>query len=92
MDGERPSGSDRGRAVPARTDANGNFSYLDKPKVAGIYILELQEPFVVRVAGEPAEDAKGNIACKQLDGSSNLNVVVSREGCFLIIVVKPRPL
>ncbi|MEJ2557408.1 MAG: OmpA family protein, partial [Anaerolineae bacterium] len=40
MDGERPSGENRGRPIPGRTAADGTFAYPDKPKGIGIYTLE----------------------------------------------------
>ncbi len=80
MDGERPSGPNRGRPIPGRTAADGTFAYPDKPKGIGIYTLELKGPFIVRLAGEPSEAAKGNIVCKRLDGVSDFNVIVKRPG------------
>jgi outer membrane protein OmpA-like peptidoglycan-associated protein len=77
MDGERPSGPTRGRPIPGRTRADGTFSYPDKPKGIGHYILEVRGPFVARLAEDPPGSGKGPIVCKKMDGSSDLDVVVS---------------
>lgn len=86
MDGERPSGTDRGRPIFGRTAADGTFAYPDKPKGIGIYTFELQEPYVARLDGEPLENAKGSVACKRLDGSSDFDVVIVSQA---VIAVRP---
>jgi len=79
MDGERPRGPDRGKPISGRTDANGEFSYPDKPKGIGIYTLELEKPLIVRLEEEPLSVVKGNVVCKRLDGSSDFDVVVFED-------------
>ncbi|MGR9052520.1 MAG: peptidoglycan-binding protein [Gammaproteobacteria bacterium] len=85
--GEIPTGTKRGRAVspPNRTDADGKFSYptktfADKETNTGIYTLEILEQFVARLEEEPPSAAKGNVVCKNLDGSSDFNVILGRPG------------
>lgn len=77
MDGEIPNGANRGKPIKGTTDANGEFSYPDKPKGIGIYTLEIEGPFAVRSQGQPSGAAKGNVVCQRLDGSSALAVVLS---------------
>jgi outer membrane protein OmpA-like peptidoglycan-associated protein len=77
MNGERPTAPQRGTPIPGRTKDDGSFSYPDKPKGVGIYILEVQGPFVARLAEDPPGSGKGPTVCKRLDGSSDFNVVVS---------------
>lgn len=77
MDGEKASGTGRGRPIPGRAAADGTFSYPAKPKGVGIYVLEILEPFAVRNAGTPPAAAKGSLTCKRLDGSSGFDVVLT---------------
>ncbi len=77
MDGERPSGANRGRPIPGRTTADGTFAYPHQPKGIGIYILEIEGPYVARLANDPPGSGKGNVICKRLDGSSDFDVIVS---------------
>ncbi len=86
MNGERPSGNDRGRPIFGRTDANGNFTdnsgnigYPNNPKRIGIFILELQESVLARLDGESLAAAKGPVVCKRLEGSAEFKVIVSRS-------------
>ena len=63
--GERPSGPDRGRAIPDRADADGVFTY-PKPTPVGGYILELLElerPQVARATDQAPHQARGNVVC-----------------------------
>jgi hypothetical protein len=79
MDGEVPSGPDRGRPTPSRTDADGSFKYPEKPKGIGVYTLEVIGPYVARLAGEPLSAAKGALVTKRLESSSDVfDVTVSR--------------
>jgi outer membrane protein OmpA-like peptidoglycan-associated protein len=67
--GERPSGPDRGRPIPARADTNGRFSHPD-PKPAGVYIMEiftLDRPEVARTTAETPDQAMGNVICMRLE-------------------------
>ncbi|MES1241723.1 MAG: protein-arginine deiminase family protein [Acidobacteriota bacterium] len=73
--GEVRSGPQRGRPILGRTDADGRFSHPD-PTPVGTYILEVQEPVVVRLADDPGLEAKGNVVCKRMDGTSDFNVLV----------------
>ena len=69
--GERPSGSQRGRPIRNRADADGNFSYPRETPV-GVYVLELFEltdPQVARFADDPPQEARGNIICVRLQQS-----------------------
>jgi outer membrane protein OmpA-like peptidoglycan-associated protein len=91
--GEVPSGEKRGRPVlpPNRTDANGEFSYpsqtfAGRETTTGVYTLEILEPLVGRLKGEPIDAAKGNVVCKRLDGTSNFDVIVVAQ-----VVVQVRP-
>lgn len=84
MDGERPRGPQRGRPIPGRTASDGTFAYSDKSKGIGVYTLEIDGPYVARLDGEPPETAKGNVVCKRLNGSSDFDVIVSREACRLL--------
>jgi outer membrane protein OmpA-like peptidoglycan-associated protein len=77
MDGERASGPSRGRPIPGRTTVDGRFAYPDKPKGVGIYILELNGPYVARLSEDPPGSGKGNVICKRLDGTSDFDVIVS---------------
>ncbi len=77
MDGERPSGPTRGRPIPGRTAGDGTFAYPAKPKGVGLYILQLQGPWVARLAEDPPGNGKGPEVCKRLDGSSGFDVVVT---------------
>ena len=80
MDGEKPSGPDRGQPIPGRTAADGTFAYTDKPKGIGNYTLELAGQYVARPAGEPPSAAKGTRVTKRLESSSDLfDVMVSRR-------------
>jgi hypothetical protein len=70
--GERPQGELRGRPIPNRADANGNFSY-PKPTPVGTYILELLDlssPQVARNRNRSPQTARGNVVCLQFNGSS----------------------
>ncbi|HEX3250807.1 MAG TPA: hypothetical protein VHS05_15350, partial [Pyrinomonadaceae bacterium] len=42
----------------------------------GTFTMELQEPFIARLEGEPQSAAKGAVVCKRMDGSSPFNVVI----------------
>lgn len=76
MDGEIPSGTNHGRPIKGITDANGEFSYPDKPKGVGIYTMEVDGDFVARADDEPPSAAKGSVVCKRLDGSSDFVVII----------------
>ena len=77
MDGERSSGASRGKPIPGRTSADGSFAYPNKPKGIGVYILEIEGPFVARLASDPPGAGKGNVVCNRLNGSSDFDVIVS---------------
>jgi len=78
MSGERPSPPQAGTPIPGRTDANGVFSFAQKPKGVGIYILRVEGNFVARLAEDPAGSGKGNTVCKHLDSNNSvLKVFVS---------------
>jgi outer membrane protein OmpA-like peptidoglycan-associated protein len=65
----------RGEAIAARTDANGNFRFSDKP--VGVYSLEMQAPVLVRLKDEGDDTVKGNAVCKVLQADSDrLDVVI----------------
>jgi hypothetical protein len=65
----------RGEAIAARTDANGNFRFADKP--AGVYSLELQSSVLVRLRENGDGTIKGNAVCKLLQADSDrLDVVI----------------
>lgn len=66
MDGENPGS---GRPIPGKTDADGKFAY-PNAKGAGIFILTVLGPFVVRLASDPPGSEKGNSVCMHMDGSA----------------------
>lgn len=77
MDGERPSGSGRGRPIPGQTDAEGRFDYTHKPKGVGVWTLEILGPYIARAADEPATAAKGPCVCRYLsEAQSEFNLIV----------------
>jgi len=80
MDGERPRGPQRGEGIRGRTGPDGTFAYPDKPKGIGIYTLEIDGPFVARLAEDPPTAAKGNVVCKRLDGTSDFDVIITPAG------------
>jgi outer membrane protein OmpA-like peptidoglycan-associated protein len=101
MDGEVKvtSGAVRaGTPIPGRTDPDGRFSY-DRETGTGIYIFEVQGPFVVHREGEPLTEAKGNAVCARLDGRDALiavvvdravaSVVPTLAGPAAVVVKKP---
>jgi hypothetical protein len=79
---ERTSGELRGRPVSARATAEGTFEHPSKPK--GIYTLEVIGSFAVRLAEDAV--ARGTTVCKRLDGSSDLDVIVTARPSLLQIV------
>ncbi len=77
MNGENPSGTLRGRPIPGRTDANGEFVYTTPSKI-GIYTMEVRARVVARAEGQPLTDAKGNVVCQRLqEPQSTLNIIVT---------------
>lgn len=85
--GERPSGPQRGRPIPDRTGAAGEFSY-PLQTLIGTYILELpelQSPAVARLAEAPPQEARGNVVCKRLDGAS------APGGFGVVVQAGPQP-
>lgn len=79
MDGERPSGPDRGVPIPGRTAINGTFAYPDRHKRVGVYSMEVKGPFLARLAGQPRSSAKGTHVTKRLDEFSSFDVWVSKR-------------
>ena len=79
IDGEQPRGPMRGAPIPGRTAEDGSFAYPGKPKGAGFYTLEVIGPFVARLAGGPRSAAMGTRVVAHLDGSRNLDVILSRR-------------
>ena len=84
MTGERPSTSGSGRAgTPFRRtpEPDGYFSYPDKPKTPGIFILELDADVVARPVGAPLEEARGPVVCTRLARAADRFdvVIVSRQ-------------
>jgi outer membrane protein OmpA-like peptidoglycan-associated protein len=77
LDGERPSGVNRGRAIPGTTKPDGTFAYPDKPKGVGVFILSVNGPFTVRMKDAAPNSGTSPIVCTKLDGSKNLDVVVA---------------
>src|SRR6266498_1252265 len=71
MDGEKSTGDGN----TGKTKADGTFTYVTK-KGIGTYTLEIQDPLIARLEGEPQSAAKGAVVCKRMDGSSPFNVVV----------------
>jgi outer membrane protein OmpA-like peptidoglycan-associated protein len=78
MSGERPSAPNAGTPIPGRTDAQGAFSFAQKPKGVGIYILRVEGALVARLAEDSVGSGKGNTVCKHLDQKDSvMKVVVS---------------
>lgn len=75
MNGEHPSPPDSGRPIPGRTGDDGSFSFPDRPKGIGIYILTVLGPFVLRLSSDPPGSGKGNSVCMRLDGSADFNAI-----------------
>jgi len=76
MDGEVVSGGRQGEGNVGRTRADGTFEYPAKPKARGTFTMEIQDPFIARLEGEPQSAARGSVVCKRMDGSSPFNVVI----------------
>jgi outer membrane protein OmpA-like peptidoglycan-associated protein len=80
----KQSEQSNGEPTPARTDANGAFSFPDQPE--GVYSLEViapaNSPVLVRLADGTDRDSKGSIVCKALHAppsgtaSPRLDVVI----------------
>lgn len=88
MDGERPSGGDRGRPVPGRTRADGTFDYSGRshPTPVGIYTMEVElpsGPHVAYRAGSPPATGRGSVVCKRLDQNDVVFDVIIRSGTTL---------
>jgi outer membrane protein OmpA-like peptidoglycan-associated protein len=77
LDGERPSGANRGRPIPGTTKPDGTFAYPDKPKGVGVFILSINGPFTVRMKDAAPNSGTSPTVCARLDGSKNLDVVLA---------------
>lgn len=77
LDGERPSGVNRGRPIPGTTKPDGTFAYPDKPKGVGVFILSVNGPFTVRMKDAAPNSGTTPMVCAKLDGSNNLDVVLA---------------
>ncbi len=76
LTGENVCRAPKGEGVPGRTDANGAFAFTDRPRRVGVYTLEILEPVMARPADDPGVEAKGNVVCKRLDGTSDFDVLI----------------
>ena len=86
----KPARPRKGRPILPynRTDKNGKFNYpRDTP--AGVYVLEVKGPYVLRVKDRPNSKAKGNIVCKSLNrNDSKFDVIVTAVPTSLEFVHK----
>jgi hypothetical protein len=89
MDGETVSGSHQGEGIVGRTRADGTFTYPTKRKASGTFTMELQDPFIARLEGEPQSAAKGAVVCKRMDGSSPFNVVIRSVNTLVNPLIRP---
>ncbi|MDQ2743073.1 MAG: OmpA family protein, partial [Chloroflexota bacterium] len=76
MDGEVPAGASHGRPIPGVTGADGAFSYPNKQKGAGIYVLQVRAPVLAWLSGQTEQSAKGNEVCRRLAGPTPLDVII----------------
>ncbi len=88
MNGDRPSGGDRGRPVPGRTRADGTFDYSSRahPTPVGVYTMEVElpsGPHVAYRAGSPPATGRGSVVCKRLDQEDVVFDVIIRSGSAL---------
>jgi len=75
MDGERARGAGSGRPIPGITADDGTFSYAGKPKGPGIYSLEIEGPWVLRMATDAPGKEKGSVLCARLDGRTSFDLI-----------------
>jgi len=67
-----------GEPAPAQTKADGTFSFAGKR--AGVYVMEVQDAVLARLAEDGAPPATGPTVCKALlTDSDRLNVVLPRD-------------
>ena len=76
MDGEAIGGARRGDGNFGVTREDGTFEYPDNPKGPGIFTMEINGPFVARLADDPPGSGKGNVICARLEGTSTFDVVL----------------
>lgn len=86
MDGEELCGSTKGRGIPGKTDANGEFSYTT-PSPKGHYVLEINGLLVARLKEQPVEEAKGNVVCKHIKNSDDAFDVIVTD--LAVIGIRP---
>jgi outer membrane protein OmpA-like peptidoglycan-associated protein len=77
LDGEVPAGTNRGRPIAGTTDTSGKFT-VKKPTGVGLYILVINGDFNVRLKSSAANSGTKPTLCARLDGSQNLDVVLSK--------------
>jgi hypothetical protein len=75
MDGERARGPGSGRPIPGITASDGTFSYAGKPKGPGIYSLQIEGPWVLRMATDAPGKEKGSVLCARLDGNTSFDLI-----------------
>ncbi len=76
LTGEKTCTSPKGAGIPGRTDGNGAFAFTDRPHRAGVYTLEILEPVLARPEDDPGVEARGNVVCQWLDGTTDFHVLV----------------
>lgn len=81
MDGEKTCTPTKGLPIEGKTAADGSFSYPNKPKGMGIFSIEIKlvPPQIARLAEDPPVASKGTFVCKDMDGSSDLDIIVSSQ-------------
>jgi hypothetical protein len=78
MDGEHEHDvpGRRGTAILATTDATGEKQYNQHPRGKGIWTLEVQGHFIVRLKEDPPGSGKGNVLCKRMDADGDFIAVI----------------
>lgn len=66
----------RGTPLIATTDATGEKQYTKTAGGKGIWTLEVQGHFIVRLKEDPPRSGKGNVVCKRLDADGDFIAVI----------------
>jgi outer membrane protein OmpA-like peptidoglycan-associated protein len=67
----------RGEPIPGRTDSQGRALHVKDSGAVGVWTLEIQAPFVVRLRQSPPGSGKGNVVCKRLTGDGEIDVILT---------------
>jgi hypothetical protein len=77
MDGEfEIAAGKRGTPQIVTTDATGEKQYPVHPRGKGIWTLEVQGHFIVRLKEEPPGSGKGNVLCKRMEADGDFIAVI----------------